>query len=209
MQVTDSYTFEAWLYVDSKGSGYPVIMDRKTVFSWYLIAPPNGGDGDYRVRFVARDDNDNIIASLRSDGNDGSTDTPMYFDTWYHIAVSRDGTEGVARLFINGTEVHSSTDPDFVLSTPSGKSVNYGARYWASYERYLDGALDEIRYSDIQRYSSNFTITKNSYTHATTGDGNTILLFNFNTLADSHVKFYAWIIGFDDFFAINDFLDFF
>ena len=30
-----------------------------------------------------------------------------------------------------------------------------------------------------------------------------VSLFNFNTLADSHVKFYAWIIGLDDFFAFD------
>ena len=30
-----------------------------------------------------------------------------------------------------------------------------------------------------------------------------VLLFNFNTLADSHVKFYDWIIGLDDFFAFD------
>ena len=30
-----------------------------------------------------------------------------------------------------------------------------------------------------------------------------VLLFNFHTLADSHVKFYAWIIGLDDFFTFD------
>ena len=30
-----------------------------------------------------------------------------------------------------------------------------------------------------------------------------VLLFNFHTLADSHVKFYDWIIGLDDFFAFD------
>ena len=30
-----------------------------------------------------------------------------------------------------------------------------------------------------------------------------VLLFNFNTLADSHVKFYDWTIGLDDFFAFD------
>lgn len=30
-----------------------------------------------------------------------------------------------------------------------------------------------------------------------------VLLFNFDALADSHVKFYAWIIGLDDFFTFD------
>ena len=30
-----------------------------------------------------------------------------------------------------------------------------------------------------------------------------VLLFNFDALADGHVKFYAWIIGLNDFFTFN------
>jgi len=182
MQVTDKYTFETWVYVDSKPSGasgyFPVIMDRRTVFSLYLIDKPSGGTGDYRIRFVARDNSDNIIASMRNDGVSGSTDYTMTFQKWHHIAISRDGT--TARLFVDGHLLDSSTDPDFVLSTPSGNPFNVAARYWGSYQRFLDGALDEIRYSNIARYTSSFTKTVNSPPFATSGDANTILLFNFD-----------------------------
>ncbi|HHB79708.1 MAG TPA: T9SS type A sorting domain-containing protein [Saprospiraceae bacterium] len=102
----------------------------------------------------------------------------MSFDSWNHIAVSRDGT--TARLFINGALAQSSTDPDFVLSTPSSNAVNYGARYWGSYSRLLDGALDEMRYSDIARYTAPFSISTASAPHPTSGDNNAILLFNFD-----------------------------
>ena len=182
MQVTTDYTFEAWLYVDTKPSGasgyYPVIMDRRTVFSWFLIDDPSSTGSTYCLRFVARDNADGIIASVRSDGSSGSTHTPMNLQDWYHIAVSRDGT--TLKLFINGTIVDQSNDVNFVLSTPTGNPVNYGARYWGSYQRFIDGALDECRYSDVSRYSINFSINTNSPPHDTTGDPNTILLFNFN-----------------------------
>ncbi len=177
MQVTGNYTFEAWVYVDSYSSGnYPVIMDRRTVFSLYLIATST--TGDYRIRFVARDNSDNIITSMRNDGTSGSTDYNMDLQQWYHIAVSRDGT--TARLFVDGNLLDTSTDPDFVLSTPSGNPVNYGARYWGGYERFFDGALDEMRYSDIARYTTAFTITTNTKPHPTSGDAHTVLLFNFD-----------------------------
>ncbi len=177
IQVTSQYTFEAWIYVDSYTAGnYPVIMDRRTVFSLYLIATST--TGDYRIRFVARDNSDNIIASMRNDGTSGSTDCNMVFQEWYHVAVTRDGT--TARLYIDGTQYDSSTDPDFVLSTPTKKYVNFGARYWGAYQRFFDGALDEIRYSDTARYTTNFTITPNSKPHPTSGDPHTILLFNFD-----------------------------
>ncbi len=208
MQVTDTWTFEGWIYVDSRGgSDYPVIMDRRTVFSMYLIDGVNGGD--YAVRFVARNSSGTIIASLRCDGVAGSTATAMDFDKWYHVAVSRDGT--TARMFIDGNEVHSSTDPDFVLSTPSGNAVNYGARYWGSYERFLDGALDEMRYSDIARYTSDFTINKHSSPHPTSGDGNTILLFNFDnsdltnsTDANTYTATAHGTLTYSDYNALSD-----
>ena len=208
MQVTDTWTFEGWIYVDYRGgSDYPVIMDRKTVFSMFLIDGVSGGD--YAVRFVARNSSGTIIASLRCDGVDGSTATAMDFDKWYHVAVSRDGT--TARMFIDGNEVHSSTDPDFVLSTPSGNPVNYGARYWGSYERFLDGALDEMRYSDIARYTTNFTINKHSSPHPTSGDGNTILLFNFDnsdltnsTDANTYTASAHGTLSYSDYDALSD-----
>ena len=189
MQVTTDYTFEAWLYVDTKPSGasgyFPVIMDRRTVFSWFLIDDPSSTGSTYCLRFVARDASDNIIASVRCDGNDSSTHTPMNLQDWYHIAVSRDGT--TLRLFINGAIVDQSTTAHFVLSTPTGNSVNYGARYWGGYARFIDGALDECRYSDLARYTSKFSINTTSPPHDTTGDPNTILLFNFdhNNLANT------------------------
>lgn len=194
MQVTSYYTFEAWLYVDSYSvNEWSVIMDRQEVFSFYLIDKTSGG-GHYRLRFVARNSSDAVIAEIRSDGLNGSTDYQMDLFTWYHVAVSRDGT--TTRLFINGNLTDSSTDGDFVLSTPSGNPVNFGARYRSSYERFLDGAMDEIRYSDTSRYTSAFTISTNSLPHDTINDMNTILLFNFNdssvtnsTSADSYTAY--------------------
>ena len=182
MQVTGDYTFEAWLYVDSKPSGasgyFPVIMDRRTVFSFFLIDDPSSTGSTYCLRFVARDNSDNIIASMRCDGNYGSTYTPMNLQDWYHVAVSRDGT--TARLFVNGTIVDYTTDANFILSTPTGNAYNVGARWWGSYDRFIDGALDEVRYSDVCRYTINFTINTNTPPHDTTGDPNTVLLFNFD-----------------------------
>ncbi len=195
MQVDSFYTFECWMYVDTKASGdYPQIMDRETVFSLYLInldAASSGGD--YRVRFAARDNNDTIIASIRSSGkNAGSTDYQMDFHKWYHVAVSGDG--GTARLFIDGNLVDDSTSNNFILSMPSSLSVTCGTRKRnGSNERFNDAAFDEFRYSDIARYTSSFSISTFSAPHATSGDPHTILLYNFDnsdltnsTSADSY-----------------------
>ncbi len=148
LDVSNNWTIETWLKVRSyTDNTWSVIMDRRNVFSFYLI---NDADADYAVKFAVRDDNDAIIASVQSD----NSQLNMSFNRWYHVAVSYDGS--VARLFINGYQVASSTDPDFNL-TASSKALNIAARYWSNgYERYLNGFLDEIRISDIARYRSDF-----------------------------------------------------
>ena len=187
LDVSSVWTYEAWIYVDSYTSGnYPNIMDRRTVFSMYLI--PGATGGDYAVRFVARNSSDGIIASVRCDDS-GDTPQVMLLDTWYHVAVSRD-SGGNTRMFINGNLTDTSTDTDFVLSA-SGNSINVGARYWGGYERFLDGALDEVRVSNTTRYTSAFTITVHS--HPFSDDTNTLLLFRFddNNASDEVPNNYA------------------
>lgn len=146
--VSSVYTIENWIKVDSRTSAtYPVVLDRKTVFSLYLIADSNA---DYAVKFVARNSSGSIIASVQSDT---STEN-LNFGEWVHVAASRTG--GTLKFFVNGILAASSTDSDFALSA-SSNALNIGARYWSSYERYLDGKIDKIRITDDAKYTSNFT----------------------------------------------------
>ncbi len=162
--VSSTYTIETWIKIDSKANGaYPAILDRKTVFSLYLI---DDSDADYGVKFVARDSSGNITASVQSD----SSTENLSFGSWAHVAVSRSGN--TTKLFINGNQVSSSTDSDFYLST-SSNALNVGARYWSGYERYLDGKMDKIRITENAIYTSNFTPNlKEKYI----ADGNTRIL---------------------------------
>ena len=147
LDVDSAWTFEAWVEVDDyQDNDWSVIMDRRKVFSLYLI---NDYDADFAVRFAVRDASDNIVASLRSD----SSDVNLSLGQWFHVAVSYDGT--TARLFINGKQVDESQSSAFVLSH-STNALNFAARYWGGYSRYLTGRLDEIRISDVARYTENF-----------------------------------------------------
>ena len=147
LDVDSSWTFETWAEVDSyNDNDWSVIMDRQTVFSLYLI---NDYDADFAVRFAVRNSSGDIIASLRSD----SSDVNLQLGQWFHVAVSFDGT--TARLFINGNLVDEEANPNFIL-THSTNALNFAARYWGGYSRYLTGRLDEIRVSDVARYTDNF-----------------------------------------------------
>ncbi len=147
LDVSDKWTYEAWVKVDSYNSNdWSVIMDRRTVFSLYLI---NDADADFAVRFVTRDESDNIGASLRSD----NSSVNLEFNKWFHVAVSFDGT--YARLFLNGQLIEENNNNLFNL-TSSSNALNIGARYWGTYSRYIDGKIDEIILSDTARYTQEF-----------------------------------------------------
>ncbi len=182
LDVSSEWTIEAWVNVDSHTSGeYAVILDRRTVFSMYLIDDSNA---DYAIRFVTRNSSGSIIASLRSD----NSDVNLNYGEWVHVAVSR--IDGTARLFLNGVEIEESTDSDFSL-TSSTNALNVGARYWGSYSRYIDGKIDEIRISQVGRYTKDFTVNHEDI-HTT--DADTRLLLNLqegtgSALTDSSANF--------------------
>lgn len=181
LDIYDTWTIETWLEVDSRVSGtYPVVFDRKTVFSMYLISDADGG-GDYGIRFVARDVSGNITASVQSDVNSN-----IFYNEWVHVAITRDGTN--TKMFINGGEVDVSTDADFSLSSTTN-ALNIGARYWASYERYLDGRIDELRISDTARYASNFCPDR---FYRFQRDTNTRVLLHMDAFIGSTVKEYSY-----------------
>jgi Concanavalin A-like lectin/glucanases superfamily/Secretion system C-terminal sorting domain len=147
LDVDNSWTFEAWVNADTYTSdGWNVIMDRQTVFSMYLL---DDADADFAIRFVARDESGNITASLNSE----ASSVNLELGQWFHVAASFDGT--TARLFLNGNIVDEIDDANFIL-TNSTNAFNVGARYWGSYSRYFDGKIDEIRISDIARYTEDF-----------------------------------------------------
>ncbi len=174
MDIDSTWTIETWCEVDSyTDNGWNVILDRRNVFSLYLL---NDYDSDFAIRFVKRDNSDNIVASLRSD----SSDVNLQLGQWFHVAVQYDGT--TAKLFINGTLVDESTE-DFSLAS-STNYLNIGARYWGSYSRYLEGRLDEIRISDVARYDNGFCPNRFSKFPK---DDNTRLLLHLDTYSGTSI----------------------
>ncbi len=177
LDLTTAYTFEAWICVAAYVSGnYECIMDRRTVFSFYLVPDDNN---NYAVTFAARNGSGDIVASIDCDGV-GSTSANMIFDTWYHVAATYDGT--TAKLYINGTMCDSDTDTDWPL-TASTNALNIGGRFWDSYERQMSNAqIDEIRVSNVARDIS--TMQTSSHWEEYTSDANTVLLMHLNNQAD-------------------------
>lgn len=95
-------------------------------------------------------------------------------DTWYHIALVKQGTTGY-KCFVDGTQVGSTTTdtdtiPNFAASLRIGVANNQGVTTY-----YLDGWLDEFRISKgVARWTANFTPPTQAYAGAS---GNFLALF--------------------------------
>ncbi len=162
-----SWTVELWLNVRSR-SGYENVLYRHDQFEMHL-APPTGSR-DYRLYFRALDGGTHI-RYLRTTGDDEE----LNFNTWYHVAVSC--YNGNARLFINGHQVMSDSDNDWKFYNDGfDNALNIGAEYTGTYQKYLDGYVDELRISDVARYTGDFNVSQDDPTFLT--DEHTRLLIH-------------------------------
>jgi hypothetical protein len=166
LNVTDRWTFEAWIYVNSVSSlHYSDFMFRDGIFSFQVKDPL--GSGDFALDFYNRDNGEELSTDASGD---------LTFNTWYHVAATFDGSE--AKLMVNGTVVDSdATSANWILNTNSN-NFNIAARYSGGYSNYFDGQIDEIRLSKIARTASNMQTAYR--TEAYTIDTNTLLLMHFD-----------------------------
>ena len=93
-------------------------------------------------------------------------------DQWHHVAVTLDNPGGVMKIFIDGVAQASGTASGVPVTNDSlvlmGRNAD-GAR-----ADYYDGILDEIRFSDIVRYGSDFTPSTEPFS----SDANTLALWH-------------------------------
>ena len=97
------------------------------------------------------------------------TSSTISVNTWYHVAVSRNS--GISELFLDG--VSQGTYSDSAISYDSG-SMKIAASANPLGERSLNGYIDEVRISNIARYTANFTPSTQQFVN----DPNTLLLIH-------------------------------
>lgn len=109
---------------------------------------------------------------------DGSNNTDARFpwspslDTWYHIAILRNGSDLMA--FVDGSQIGHKHHMGLISIYDSKNTFYIGSR---GNEEHFNGWLDEIRISKgIARWTSNFTPPSTEYT----SDPYTSLLFHMN-----------------------------
>jgi hypothetical protein len=166
-----AFTLEAWIrpttfhFLGDVDDSYQSI-----IYKWV------GGGSDKRSYLLAIYE-DQVEFAVSTTG--GGADTPgiysnthLSLDQWVHIAGVYDGA--TMALFINGdkdTATLSLAGGAFKGQAP----VYIGGTHNASYQRF-DGSIDEVRISDVARYSGSFTTPSAEFSP----DVHTMLLMHLN-----------------------------
>ena len=132
LQWTGDLTVEAWLYVDSAGSGIRSIVDKSdgNGFTVYV----NGSD---HINFFTRG------------GNSGSTlisNDPVPLDEWFHLAVTFDDTDDVQRIYFDGRE-NAWKQKNVNMNSTNGANLHIGSLVAGT--NYFQGIIDEVVIWDV------------------------------------------------------------
>ena len=152
-----NYTLESWIYVPSLPSGDYAMLFGLDGVNWY-----------WGIRKIG-----STLYLTHYDGTvlEQSTGTTLTTGTWAHVAWSRSGS--TLKAFLNGTQVFSGTSSASANAT--GLKVGYQAFYVDQYQ--FNGYLDEIRVSNVARYTTAFIPAQVPFTN----DIYTKLLIHGNT----------------------------
>jgi len=151
---TGAFTVECWIRPDDVSAGDRHIFDTRD----------SGADANAGRLYIATNQ-----VRFNIGGSDVVTSgaTTLSADTWYHIAITRSGTN--LKLFVDGSEVGSTTNSTDLGST---KRLFIGANFAGSNP--FSGHIDEFRVSNTGRYSAEFTPRNGIFQ----GDSNTKLLLH-------------------------------
>jgi len=152
---TGDFTFETFVR-------FSALAIDQTIFDFR-----NGADGDTAP--VLRLNTSNQLEFAPADTVQ-ITGTALTSGVWHHVAISR--SSGSTKLFVNGSQQGTtySDSNDYGSSKP----LTLGSKHSGS--NYLNGHLDDVRVSNIARYTGTFAAPGAAFT----SDTNTVLLLHAN-----------------------------
>ncbi|MEM7509324.1 MAG: LamG-like jellyroll fold domain-containing protein [Bacteroidota bacterium] len=158
---TESYTKEAWVYLDRKNGKSNNIMSG-------TVGTPSANAG--HVLMIGSGNEYKLSAGHGGDWQTVIDDTEFPTRTWTHVAVSYNHTSGTMILYKNGVEVNKST---------GAGSIEGHQELWlgsSDYERthFFEGKLDEVRlWNDVR----SATEIRDHYADVLTGNEEGLLAY--------------------------------
>ncbi|MHA2294347.1 MAG: DUF2341 domain-containing protein, partial [Candidatus Hodarchaeales archaeon] len=138
LDLVQEFSIEFWTNIRNETgvSSWPPIISRgdgQLDKGWMLFQ----NEQSSKIDFVYRDTSEVSHWIL-------NTGTALQLETWYHIVLTYSVSQGVAKLFIDGSQFDTDNTVSEILSSPLGLFFAEGI---------FNGSLDEIRISDIARSS--------------------------------------------------------
>jgi len=167
------FTIDCWVRLDSI-AGNQIIFSHQTDDTHYFELHHNATDG-LRCGYDAGAGYTVIIEETLS---------PLAVDTWYHIALVRDGNDWY--LFKNGVVAATVVDAVALANYTGNVYIGYINNTQFGGADYYDGYMDEFRISKaLARWTADFSATLPTAEY--TSDANTQLLLHFDTIDFSSV----------------------
>ena len=139
---TGNFTIEMWIRIDANGDHQVLMSD--------------AGEADW-INFYYN--TSQWVVRLEGGAGIIFSGGQMSADTWYHVALVRSGTD--MKLFLNGTQVGSTGTSSANLQTSS--AVIIGRSPTNPYVGTQTSYIDEVRLSNVARWTSNFTAPSAEY----------------------------------------------
>ncbi|MBI4230673.1 MAG: LamG domain-containing protein [Planctomycetes bacterium] len=130
-----SFTIEAWVKFDTVGSGSVQGIAGKR----------SGSDDGFELTLESSRKFQFRVDTGAGNGSTALGSTQVSAGTWTHVAATYDGT--TMRLYVNGTQEASAAR---MGDWTNGESLTLGSLQGAAY---LDGMLDDVRFSNTARTS--------------------------------------------------------
>jgi len=166
--VTGDFTIEAWVLWDGTNSSFPRILDIGNDNTQWIVltaAIPFGSGGP---RFMIRETAGDQLVDAAA---------PLTPNVWNHIAVTLDAATNTISMYINGVLSATTTGFTYRLSDLGVTANNWLGRSEFAGDPFYGGNIEELRISDIVRYTSNFNPVPTSQF---TTDAQTVALYHFN-----------------------------
>lgn len=155
------FTIECWAYIEDAGIGY-ILSNRRSTFGSFGWVLTHRGD-------LAGDP-----TQFTLNGYSGIADTTLTGTTtlnaWHHFAIVKDGN--TVTYYIDGTSVDSLSVSGGSYAAAGSNEFRIGSNSDSAAD--FDGYVDEVRISNIARYTANFTPSTTAFQN----DSNTLLLLH-------------------------------
>jgi hypothetical protein len=139
------WTWSAWIKRGSLTSPQWLFAGGVVATDYTLIRFGSGGGSNDNLEYVR-------VVSSAIDAQKISTAVYRDPSAWYHIVVTEDAVNSVARVYVNGTEITYSTNdnPSNVNGAINAAVIHNMGRYTGVAIQQFDGYMDEINFIDGQ-----------------------------------------------------------